>query len=96
MTIAQRESLSLRLAAPSPLNHVVTREEEVVVKYLRKGRFDEIFFADLPHATDGFTGAEIDQIVNSAIYAACVAGDGLGAEWLMQEAASFKWELLSM
>lgn len=71
---------------------------------LRKGRFDEIFFIDLPspqeranilaihltkhhrdyrdfdlsvlvHASDGFSGAEIEQAVVSALYLAFAEGD---------------------
>jgi SpoVK/Ycf46/Vps4 family AAA+-type ATPase len=70
---------------------------------LRKGRFDELFFVDLPTAderaaifavhlrkrrrdpgdfalpalaerTEGFTGAEIEQVVNEALYTAFGAG----------------------
>lgn len=70
---------------------------------LRKGRFDELFFVDLPAAperreifavhlrrrgrdpagfdldalaqrTEGFTGAEIEQVVNEALYAAYADG----------------------
>lgn len=81
---------------------------------VRKGRFDEIFFVDLPSAgnrreifdihfrkralattafnldqlvtaTDGFSGAEIEQAIVSAMYAAHAAGRPLGAEDLMNE-----------
>jgi len=81
---------------------------------LRKGRFDEIFFVDLPsglvrreifrlhlerrrinaadfdldalaQASDGFSGAEIEQAIVSAIYEALAADAGLNAEHVMQE-----------
>jgi SpoVK/Ycf46/Vps4 family AAA+-type ATPase len=76
---------------------------------LRKGRFDEIFFIDLPgpqeranilaihlakhhrdyrdfelarhvHATDGFSGAEIEQTVISALYGAFAEGENTKLE----------------
>jgi len=82
---------------------------------VRKGRFDEIFFVDLPRAgvrrtifgihlrkraldpqafdldalagaTDGFTGAEIEQVVVSALYAAHARGEQ-PATGHMQDAA---------
>jgi SpoVK/Ycf46/Vps4 family AAA+-type ATPase len=81
---------------------------------IRKGRFDEIFFVDLPdHATrtdilrihsrkrslqlldpevlqlaalcDGFSGAEIEQAVVSAVYAAHAAGRTVGAPDILRE-----------
>lgn len=82
---------------------------------LRKGRFDEIFFVDLPdaaerkqifeihlkkrhrdpakfdlkhavHATKGFSGAEIEQVVVGALFVAFDAGRELTAEDLLTEA----------
>jgi len=82
---------------------------------LRKGRFDEIFFVDLPgpevrvelfrthlaahgraladqelamlaSETDGFSGAEIEQLVVAALNAAFTAGVELSAEQLAVEA----------
>jgi SpoVK/Ycf46/Vps4 family AAA+-type ATPase len=81
---------------------------------VRKGRFDEIFFVDLPdqatreiifgihlhrrdydkssfdlarlaEATDGFSGAEIEQSVVSAIYAAHAQQSTLNNNHVMQE-----------
>ncbi len=83
---------------------------------LRKGRFDETFFVDLPDAetraaifrvhlgrrgqeaerfqlaelaaaTDGFSGAEIEQVVVSALYHAFSAGEDLTDAGLLDEAA---------
>ena len=83
-------------------------------EFLRKGRFDEIFFVDLPvdeareailrihiekrehdpadfdlarlsRATEGFTGAEIEQIVISALYTAFAKGEPLSDEYLLAE-----------
>jgi SpoVK/Ycf46/Vps4 family AAA+-type ATPase len=81
---------------------------------IRKGRFDEIFFVDLPDATtraeilgihtrkrslqladteatqlaaqcDGFSGAEIEQAVVSAVYAAHAAQHAVGALDILRE-----------
>jgi SpoVK/Ycf46/Vps4 family AAA+-type ATPase len=81
---------------------------------IRKGRFDEIFFVDLPDAPvrseilgihsrkrqlqlsaaetmqlaalcDGFSGAEIEQAVVSAVYAAHAAGRAVGAADVLRE-----------
>jgi AAA+ superfamily predicted ATPase len=83
---------------------------------VRKGRFDEIFFVDLPdaevresifrlhlkrrkqpleafdlaalaEATDGFSGAEIEQVVVSALYGVFAAGSKLSMENLSAEIA---------
>ena len=84
-------------------------------EFLRKGRFDEIFFVDLPDnmereeiinihmtknnqekltgsvigriikATEGFTGAEIEQIVISSIYSAFVNDSKVTEDILMKE-----------
>jgi len=81
---------------------------------LRKGRFDEIFFVDLPNqgvrseifrihlaarnqdpsefdlsalarATEGFSGAEIEQVVVSGLYSAFSAGIPLSTDLLLEE-----------
>jgi AAA+ superfamily predicted ATPase len=86
-------------------------------EFLRKGRFDEIFFVDLPDAatraeilrihldrrghvpanfdlpvlataTHGFSGAEIEQVVVSALYTAFSDGTELTTPHLLQEAAA--------
>ncbi len=84
---------------------------------MRKGRFDEVFFVDLPtesereailnvhlkrrdlsiegidiaqvaHACDGFSGAEVEQIVVSAIYATYAKEEKITTEALLKEAQS--------
>jgi len=84
---------------------------------IRKGRFDETFFVDLPTArvraevfrihagsrgvtltddavhalalaTEGFSGAEIEQVVVSAAYAAHADGSAVTAQHLLREAAA--------
>jgi SpoVK/Ycf46/Vps4 family AAA+-type ATPase len=90
--------------------------ERLPPELLRKGRFDEVFFVDLPNeearreilgihmrrrkqdidtvdvhaivtATSGFSGAEIEQVVVSALYTAFSAGgDGVTTELLLHEA----------
>jgi AAA+ superfamily predicted ATPase len=86
-------------------------------EFLRKGRFDEIFFVDLPGAdardaiarihlrkrnqaadgidlgavvaaTDGFSGAEIEQVVVSALYTAFNGGSALTTDLLLAEAGA--------
>ncbi len=81
---------------------------------MRKGRFDEVFFVDLPTAaarkqvlaihlrrrkrdpghyhldklaaaTEGFSGAELEQLVLSALYAAYAEGKDLADEHLLAE-----------
>lgn len=81
---------------------------------VRKGRFDELFFVDLPDeparahilrvhaqrrgvllaphetaalaaASDGFSGAELEQAVVSAVYAAHAEGVAVGAEHVAHE-----------
>jgi len=83
---------------------------------IRKGRFDEVFFVDLPHGaerldifrihlqrrgadpsglgierlvgmTEGWTGAEVEQCVVSAITKATLAGHALAFDDLMRSAA---------
>ena len=87
---------------------------ELPPELLRKGRFDEIFFVDLPRAdvraevfslhlarrgfdpagfdlqalaaaADGFSGAEIEQAVVSALYAAHAAGQDLDGQLVLEE-----------
>jgi SpoVK/Ycf46/Vps4 family AAA+-type ATPase len=82
---------------------------------VRKGRFDEIFFVDLPDGamrreilaihlgkrgesperhdlrrlageTEGFSGAELEQLIVAAFYAADAAGEALGTQHLIAEA----------
>ena len=84
---------------------------------LRKGRFDEIFFVDLPDrttradlfrihlgkrglsaeegnlltladASDGFSGAEIEQVIISALYSAKSAQQKIGPAHLMEQIRS--------
>ncbi len=81
---------------------------------VRKGRFDEIFFVDLPeervraevlaihlsrrglklpdselralaHASEGFSGAELEQAVVSAIYVAHAEGESVSGRQLLSE-----------
>jgi hypothetical protein len=83
-------------------------------EFLRKGRFDEIFFVDLPNSevraaifdihlrrrgrnsknydlgqladlTDGFSGAEIEQVVVSAMYTAFSENTSLNTKILIEE-----------
>ncbi|MGO1719989.1 MAG: AAA family ATPase, partial [Luteimonas sp.] len=87
---------------------------ELPPELLRKGRFDEIFFVDLPTAevraevlslhlarrefdpkdfdlealaaaADGFSGAEIEQAVVSALYAAHAADQPLDGKLVLEE-----------
>jgi len=87
---------------------------ELPAELLRKGRFDEIFFVDLPdadtraqvldlhlrrrgldpaafdvaalaQASDGFSGAEIEQAIVAALYAAHADGATLGDALLLAE-----------
>jgi len=86
-------------------------------EFIRKGRFDEIFFVDLPGeaareeilrihlrkrkqdpaamampqlvaATTGFSGAELEESIVSAMYAAFSAGTALTTETLLAEIAA--------
>ena len=88
--------------------------QELPAELLRKGRFDEIFFVDLPTpdtrvellrlhlarrkfnpdgfalpalaaASNGFSGAEIEQAIVSGLYAAHAEGRALDTDLLMQE-----------
>ena len=87
---------------------------ELPPELMRKGRFDEIFFIDLPdaearkeiftvhlkkrkrdpaafdlnalgHAAEGFSGAEIEQTVVSALYTAFSRGSDLDTHLLLDE-----------
>ncbi len=86
-------------------------------EFIRKGRFDEVFFVDLPKgdarheifrihlqkrsqdaarfdlpalatASEGFSGAEIEQVVVGALYAAFADGRGLETAHLLAEIAA--------
>jgi SpoVK/Ycf46/Vps4 family AAA+-type ATPase len=86
---------------------------------MRKGRFDEIFFVDLPDAetrrvvfeihmekrglasgafdlnelsamTEGFTGAEVEQAVVSAMYSASARGEDIGIQHMREAIANTK------
>lgn len=83
-------------------------------EFLRKGRFDEVFFVDLPaaearcaiieihllkrrqepdafdldvltEATEGFSGAEIEQAIVAALFTAFSDGDNLNTATLLEE-----------
>ena len=83
-------------------------------EFIRKGRFDEVFFVDLPRpdarraifdihlrkrkqdpsafdldglvvATEGFSGAEIEQAIVSGLYSAFAGGKSLSSEILLRE-----------
>ena len=85
-------------------------------EFIRKGRFDEVFFVDLPSpevrrailsihlqkrkqrpetmdldrlvsATDGFSGAELEQAIVAALYTAFARGVALSTEVLLEEIA---------
>ena len=89
--------------------------QRLPLEFLRKGRFDEIFFVDLPdletrhevfcihldrrgqdaaaldlealaHATDGFSGSEIEGVVVAGLYSAFAAGGELVLSTLLDEA----------
>lgn len=93
--------------------------EQLPPELLRKGRFDEIFFVDLPKdsvrwiifelhlkrrkldvkafdlaalalATEGFSGAEIEQAIVSALYEAHARSVGLDTPILLEEIARTK------
>jgi ATP-dependent 26S proteasome regulatory subunit len=86
-------------------------------EFLRKGRFDEVFFVDLPSAearraivdihlrkrnqdraafdldalttaTEGFSGAEIEQAIVAALFTAFAAGNNLTTALLLEEIAA--------
>jgi ATP-dependent 26S proteasome regulatory subunit len=88
-------------------------------EFLRKGRFDETFFVDLPDAdtrteilrihlkrrgqdpdalrldlvttaTHTFSGAEVEQVIVSALYTAFSDGTALSTEHLLREASATK------
>lgn len=100
----------------SPIFMVATANniESLPPELMRKGRFDEVFFVDLPDpaarrhilgihlkrrkrepkafdldavsaAADGFSGAELEQAVKGALYAAFAAGEELGTSHLLAE-----------
>jgi AAA+ superfamily predicted ATPase len=111
LTWMQDRESGVFLAATS--NNISTLPPEM----LRKGRFDEIFFVDLPSAavrinlfalhlkrrnrdpktfdlgkvsaaSEGFSGAEIEQSIASALYTAFAAGQQLNSEILLAELKS--------
>jgi SpoVK/Ycf46/Vps4 family AAA+-type ATPase len=88
--------------------------ERLPAELIRKGRFDEIFFIDLPDETvrqeifaihlhkrqldptrfdtqllarqcEGFSGAEIEQVIVSALYANHALGGDLETQHLLEE-----------
>jgi SpoVK/Ycf46/Vps4 family AAA+-type ATPase len=92
---------------------------ELPPELVRKGRFDEIFFVDLPKrdvrasifaihlnsrqqrladfdvealsaATEGFSGAEIEQAIVAALYAAHASGESLRTAHILEEIAETK------
>ncbi len=100
----------------SPIFMVATANNIAALppELMRKGRFDEVFFVDLPDAavreqilgihlrrrkrdpakyrlvelakaTEGFSGAELEQAVVSALYAAFAAGVELSDAHLLDE-----------
>jgi AAA+ superfamily predicted ATPase len=100
----------------SPVFLVATANQvqDLPAELLRKGRFDEIFFVDLPcvdargelfalhlrrrsvdtesfdfsalaNAADGFSGAEIEQVIVAALYAAHATGQPLSEFQLRSE-----------
>jgi SpoVK/Ycf46/Vps4 family AAA+-type ATPase len=100
----------------SPIYIVATANniDALPPELMRKGRFDEVFFVDLPAAaarrqilaihlarrkrdpqkydldklsaeTEGFSGAELEQLVTSALYAAFSAGAELTDDHLRAE-----------
>lgn len=104
--MAERKSRVFLVATANQVN-------ELPAELLRKGRFDEIFFVDLPDpatraeifalhldrrslprehidlsalaaAAEGFSGAEIEQAVVSALYAAHASQAGIDTHALMQ------------
>jgi SpoVK/Ycf46/Vps4 family AAA+-type ATPase len=99
---------------PAPVFVVATSNQitQLPPELMRKGRFDEIFFIDLPHreerkeifavhlrkrdpsgfdldalagASEGFSGAEIEQAVVSALYTAFSHGTDLTTQLLIEE-----------
>ncbi|MEO1201562.1 MAG: AAA family ATPase [Pseudomonadota bacterium] len=105
--LAEKQS---RVFVVATANDISSMPPELV----RKGRFDEIFFVDLPTmrvrasifaihltsrdcalsdfdierlatASEGFSGAEIEQSVVSALYAAHAKSEALGTEHILDE-----------
>jgi hypothetical protein len=105
----------------SPIFMVATANNIAALppELMRKGRFDEVFFVDLPHAaarkqilgihltrrerdpkkydldrlaadTEGFSGAELEQLVTSAMYASFAAGAELTDAHLQAEVRTTK------
>ncbi len=105
----------------SPIFMVATANNIAALppELMRKGRFDEVFFVDLPSAavrrqilaihlrrrkrdperyaldelaalTEGFSGAELEQMVTAALYSAFAAGEELDDSHLRSEAHTTK------
>ncbi|RZZ84070.1 AAA family ATPase [Pseudoxanthomonas winnipegensis] len=101
-------------SAPVFVVATANQVHELPPELLRKGRFDEIFFVDLPDAdtrvellrlhlgrrrlvaedfalpalaaaSDGFSGAEIEQAIVSGLYTAHAEGRALDTDGLMRE-----------
>jgi SpoVK/Ycf46/Vps4 family AAA+-type ATPase len=105
----------------SPIFIVATANdiEALPPELMRKGRFDEVFFVDLPDhaarkkileihllrrrrdparydldtiaaATEGFSGAELEQLIVSAMYSAFAANSDLEDEHMLEERQTTK------
>jgi SpoVK/Ycf46/Vps4 family AAA+-type ATPase len=101
--------------APVFLVATANQVHKLPAELLRKGRFDEVFFVDLPDAetraeifrihlarrdldpqdydlaalavaSEGFSGAEIEQVVVAALYSAAAEKARPGQEYLVAEA----------
>ncbi len=114
--MAERQASPAAGTTTGPVFVVATANQvhELPAELLRKGRFDEIFFVDLPDpdtrvevlrvhlerrrlpveefalpalaaASHGFSGAEIEQAIVSALYTAHAEGRGLDTDLLMAE-----------
>jgi len=120
-------TLEILITSRTPLIVIETLEEEATCnrinalppELMRKGRFDEIFFIDLPTAderrqifsvhlarrhrdpagfdlaalaaaSDGFSGAEIEQAVVSALYTAFARGAQLSTDLILEELKATK------
>src|SRR5690606_21950540 len=100
--------------APVFLVATANQVHKLPAELLRKGRFDEVFFVDLPdaatraevfrihlarreldpaafdlaalaEASEGFSGAEIEQVVVAALYAAAAAGTRAAQAHVVEE-----------
>jgi SpoVK/Ycf46/Vps4 family AAA+-type ATPase len=101
--------------APVFVAATANRIDLLPAELLRKGRFDEIFFVDLPNETErteifsvhlnrlrprrvfsyssfidpskGFSGAEIEQVIIDAMFAAFGLGKELSTEFILEAIA---------